>query len=83
MLLHNGVVLSQYPRVNNPPRYLNGERVRMVIDCDRHRLYYEKGSEFLGLIVANVPPVKLFAAMCAVYGNMEVLTVYVGLPLVG
>lgn len=82
-LLHNGVVVSQYPCVNNPPRYQIGERIRMVMDCDRHRLYFEKGSEFLGVAFANVPPVKLFPAMCAVYGNTEVSTVYIGPPLVG
>uniref|UniRef100_A0A915EDQ9 F-box domain-containing protein n=1 Tax=Ditylenchus dipsaci TaxID=166011 RepID=A0A915EDQ9_9BILA len=77
-LLHNGSVVSQYPRLNNPPKYQIGELVRMVLDCDRGFVYFEKANEFLGLAFAELPPVKLFPAMCAVYGNTEVSMVYVG-----
>ncbi|EPB72072.1 ribosomal protein L3 [Ancylostoma ceylanicum] len=72
-LIHNGEQLGVYPRVNNPPKYQVGERVRLVLDCDRHIVYFERaGSEFLGLAFTDLPPVKLFPAICAVYGNTEI-----------
>ncbi|KHJ93906.1 DNA-directed RNA polymerase II subunit RPB2 family protein [Oesophagostomum dentatum] len=72
-LIHNGEQLGVYPRVNNPPKYQVGERVRLVLDCDRHIVYFERaGYEFLGLAFTDLPPVKLFPAICAVYGNTEV-----------
>ncbi|KAK0417862.1 hypothetical protein QR680_013248 [Steinernema hermaphroditum] len=67
-LIHNGNASETYPRFNNPPKY---------------QVYFEKGSEFLGLAFSDLPPVKLFPAMCAVYGNTEVSMVYLGAPLVG
>ncbi|RCN46060.1 ribosomal protein L3 [Ancylostoma caninum] len=83
-LIHNGEQLGVYPRVNNPPKYQVGERVRLVLDCDRHIVYFERaGSEFLGLAFTDLPPVKLFPAICAVYGNTEVSMVYLGPPVVG
>ncbi|TKR68049.1 hypothetical protein L596_024095 [Steinernema carpocapsae] len=82
-LIYNGNSTEVYPRFNNPPKYQIGERVRMVLDCDNRQLYFEKGSEFLGLAFSDLPPVKLFPAMCAVYGNTEVSMVYLGAPLVG
>lgn len=60
-----------------------GERIRMVIDCEKHMIYFEKGSEFLGIAFSKLPPLKLFPAMCAVYGNTEVSMVYLGPPLLG
>ncbi|KHN78688.1 F-box/SPRY domain-containing protein 1 [Toxocara canis] len=71
-LMHNNAQISPYPRVNNPPKYQMGERIRMVMDCDRHTLYFERGTEFLGVAFNNLPPLKLFPAMCGVYGNTEV-----------
>ncbi|VDM55083.1 unnamed protein product [Angiostrongylus costaricensis] len=83
-LMHNGENLGVYPRVNNPPKYQVGERIRLVLDCDRHIVYFERsGAEFLGLAFTDLPPVKLFPAICAVYGNTEVSMVYLGPPLAG
>lgn len=83
-LMHNGEQLGVYPRANNPPKYQVGERVRLVLDCDRHIVYFERaGSEFLGLAFMDLPPVKLFPAICAVYGNTEVSMVYLGPPIAG
>lgn len=82
--MHNGEQLGVYPRANNPPKYQVGERVRLVLDCDRHIVYFERaGSEFLGLAFMDLPPVKLFPAICAVYGNTEVSMVYLGPPIAG
>ncbi|VDD86347.1 unnamed protein product [Enterobius vermicularis] len=83
VLFHNNEQISTYPHVNNPPKYQVGERIRMVLDCDQHILYFEKGSEFLGNAFYHLPPVKLFPAICGVYGNTEVTMVYVGPPLLG
>lgn len=55
----------------------------MILDCEQHQLYFEKGNEFLGLAITQLPPVKLFPAVCAVYGNTEVSMVYIGPPIVG
>jgi F-box protein 45 len=55
----------------------------MIVDCDNHQVYFEKGDEFLGLAFTNLPLVKLYPAMCAVYGNTEVSMVYLGPPIVG
>uniref|UniRef100_A0A915B6X7 F-box/SPRY domain-containing protein 1 n=1 Tax=Parascaris univalens TaxID=6257 RepID=A0A915B6X7_PARUN len=82
-LMHNNAQISPYPRVNNPPKYQMGERIRMIMDCDRHTLYFERGTEFLGVAFDHLPPLKLFPAMCGVYGNTEVSMVYLGPPLLG
>ncbi|EJW89064.1 F-box/SPRY domain-containing protein 1 [Wuchereria bancrofti] len=82
-LLHNSKSICPYPHINNPPRYQMGERIRMIVDCEQHSMYFEKGSEFLGIAFSRLPPLKLFPAMCAVYGNTEVSMVYIGPPLLG
>ncbi|KAI1724189.1 SPRY domain-containing protein [Ditylenchus destructor] len=82
-LLHNGQLISQYPRFNNPPKYQIGERIRMVLDSTHNQIYFEKGNEFFGLAFTQLPPVKLFPACCAVYGNTEVSMVYTGPAIVG
>ncbi|EFO22851.1 F-box/SPRY domain-containing protein 1 [Loa loa] len=82
-LLHNNTPISPYPHINNPPKYQTGERIRMVVDCEQHSVYFEKGSEFLGIAFSQLPPLKLFPAVCAVYGNTEVSMVYIGPPLLG
>uniref|UniRef100_A0A914VTC8 F-box/SPRY domain-containing protein 1 n=1 Tax=Plectus sambesii TaxID=2011161 RepID=A0A914VTC8_9BILA len=82
-LLHNGDCRQPYPHVNNPPKYQVGERIRMVLDCEEHVVYFEKGCEFLGVAFKDLPPVKLFPAVCAVYGNTEVSMIYLGPPLLG
>jgi len=82
-LIQDGSVIRQYPRVNNLPKYKAGERIRMILDCSKNLLYFEKDSQFLGLAFTNIPPVKLFPAMCAVYGNTEVSMIYMGQPIVG
>ncbi|KAI6235011.1 F-box/SPRY domain-containing protein 1 [Aphelenchoides besseyi] len=82
-LLHNGVSIGHYPRLNNPPKYQMGERITMILDRENNMLYFEKGGEFYGVAFENLPPVKLFPAVCAVYGNTEVAMVYSGVPLSG
>ena len=52
----------------------------MILDCEAHVLYLEKGSEFLGVGFRDLPPVRLFPSVCAVYGNTEVSMVYLGPP---
>ncbi|CAI5445444.1 unnamed protein product [Caenorhabditis angaria] len=83
VLMHNSQQLGIYPKMNNPPKYEMGERIRLVIDCDKHVAYFERGSEFLGVAFSHLPPVRLFPAVCAVYGNTEVSMVYVGSPPMG
>ncbi|CAI4230591.1 unnamed protein product [Auanema sp. JU1783] len=82
-LLHNGEQLGIYPRVNNPPKYQVGEKIRMIVDCDKHLIYFERNSDFLGIAFEDLPPVKLFPAICAVYGNTEVSMIYEGQPVLG
>ncbi|CAL2037346.1 CBN-FSN-1 protein [Caenorhabditis brenneri] len=83
VLMHNGTQLGVYPKINNPPKYEVGERIRLVIDCDSHVAFFERNSEFLGIAFRNIPPVRLYPAVCAVYGNTEVSMVYVGSPQMG
>lgn len=82
-LQHNGEVLCTYPRRNNAPKYKIGEKIRMILDCDQGLLYFEKGHDFLGIAFDDIPPLKLYPAICAVYGNTEVSMVYIGPPLAG
>jgi F-box protein 45 len=44
----------------------------MILDHTKGQLYFEKSDEFYGLAFADLPPVRLFPAVCAVYGNTEV-----------
>jgi len=82
-LLHDGKSLGLYPAVNNPPKYQVGERIRMVLDCDLHLLYFERGCEFLGVAFDQLPPIRLFPCVSAVYGNTEIGMVYLGAPIDG
>jgi F-box protein 45 len=82
-LLHNGVCVGQYPKLNNPPKYQVGERITMILDRDINLLYFEKNGEFFGVAFDNLPPLKLFPSICAVYGNTEVSMIYMGAPLSG
>ncbi|OZC05393.1 hypothetical protein X798_07634 [Onchocerca flexuosa] len=77
------IITCKSVHINNPPKYQMGERIRMIVDCEQHCMYFEKGSEFLGIAFSRLPPLKLFPAMCAVYGNTEVSMVYIGPPLLG
>lgn len=83
VLMHNGTQLGVYPKMNNPPKYEVGEKIRLVIDCDTHVAYFERNSEFLGIAFSHIPPLRLYPAVCAVYGNTEVTMVYVGSPQMG
>lgn len=83
VLMHNGTQLGIYPKMNNPPKYEVGEKIRLVIDCDSHIAYFERNTEFLGIAFRHIPPVRLFPAVCAVYGNTEVSMVYTGPPTMG
>ncbi len=60
-----------------------GEKVRVVLDCEEHLMYFEKDELFLGVAFRHLPPVKLFISVCAVYGNTEVSMVYLGPPVDG
>lgn len=82
-LLHNGSCVGPYPRLNNPPKYQVGERLTMILNKELNVLYFERNGEFLGVAFEDLPPVKLFPAICAVYGNTEVSMVYYGQPLSG
>ncbi|KAF1761720.1 hypothetical protein GCK72_009976 [Caenorhabditis remanei] len=83
VLMHNGTQLGVYPKINNPPKYEVGEKIRLVVDCDKHVAYFERNSEFLGIAFSHIPPLRLYPAVCAVYGNTEVTMVYVGSPQMG
>uniref|UniRef100_A0A1I7ST31 F-box/SPRY domain-containing protein 1 n=1 Tax=Bursaphelenchus xylophilus TaxID=6326 RepID=A0A1I7ST31_BURXY len=82
-LLYNGNCVGSYPRLNNPPKYQVGEKITMILDRDTETLFFEKNGEFFGIAFENIPPVKLFPAICAVYGNTEVSMAYAGTPLAG
>lgn len=84
-LVHDGEVLGSFPLHNNAPKYQTGERIRLLLDCDRHTLSFEKNYEFLGVAFVGLPTprTRLFPAVSAVYGNTEVSILYLGLPLDG
>lgn len=83
-LVHDGESQGSYPLHNNAPKYQTGERIRLVLDCDRHTLSFEKNYEFLGVAFVGLPAkTLLFPAVSAVYGNTEVSMLYLGLPLDG
>ena len=61
-----------------------GDRVRCVLDCDRHLLYFEDQKfRFLGVAFKELPPVRLYPAVCAVYGNTDISMIYLGAPIDG
>ncbi|ESO02486.1 hypothetical protein HELRODRAFT_65080 [Helobdella robusta] len=82
-LLHNGDAQGNYPVITTPPTYQVGEKIRIILDCDDNTLAFEKNYEFLGIAFKNLPDVKLYPAVSAVYGNTEVSMVYLGQPLDG
>ena len=82
-LLYDGECLGSYPLQNNAPKYQTGERIRVILDCDRHTLSFEKNYEFLGVAFVGLPAKTLYPAVSAVYGNTEVSMLYLGLPLDG
>uniref|UniRef100_A0A914CH92 F-box/SPRY domain-containing protein 1 n=1 Tax=Acrobeloides nanus TaxID=290746 RepID=A0A914CH92_9BILA len=80
-VIHNGT-MRPYPGTNNPPKYqpLSYAYYNLTLLVE---LYFEKGSEFLGVAFTQIPPVKLYPAMCAVYGNTEITLIYMGPTIVG
>lgn len=51
-----------------------------MLDCEQHLMYFESEAAFLGVAFRDLPPLKLYPAICAVYGNTEVTMVYLGAP---
>ncbi|KAI6176757.1 F-box/SPRY domain-containing protein 1 [Aphelenchoides bicaudatus] len=60
-LLHNGALVGQYPRINNPPKYQVGDKLTMILNKDQNILYFEKGGEFLGKMATKVVKGKKLA----------------------
>ena len=82
--MHADDCLGSYPLLNNAARYQQGERIRVILDCDRHTLAFEKNYEFLGIAFVGLPShVTLFPTISAVYGNTEVSILYQGFPFDG
>jgi len=52
-----------------------GDRLRMVVDCDRRCVYFERGADFLGIAFTLLPPIRLFATISAVYGESPLIVV--------
>ncbi|VDP09731.1 unnamed protein product [Soboliphyme baturini] len=82
-LCHDGKNVGTYPATNNPARYQVGEKIRVILDCDNHLLYFEKGNEFLGIAFNQLAPIRLYPCMSAVFGNSEITMVYLGSPIDG
>ncbi|KRX48462.1 F-box/SPRY domain-containing protein 1 [Trichinella murrelli] len=82
-LLHNGFAVNAYPQGNNPPHYQPGEKLRVILDCDAHILYFERDDEFLGIAFSDLPPIRLYPCISCVYGHSEVTMVYLGQPVDG
>ncbi|CAG5021988.1 unnamed protein product [Parnassius apollo] len=82
-LLHNGETQGHYPRLNNCPKYQVGERIRVILDCERRTLSFERSYEFLGVAFRGLPRRRLYPTVSAVYGNTEVSMVYLGSPVDG
>lgn len=74
-LRHDGAHLGSYPRLSNQPKY-NGESLTMIINRDKNVVYFESEDQNLGVAFTNLPPVRLYPAICAVYGNSEASMVY-------
>ena len=75
-LLHDGKRIGDFPRLKNAAKYSIGESLTLVINRDADSIYFEKDGQFLGVAFTNLPPVRLYPAICAVYGNSEVDLVY-------
>lgn len=75
-LLHNGKRLGCYPRTSNAPKFTMGESLTMIVDRETNNVYFEQDGQFLGVAFSNLPPVRLYPAICAVYGNTEVSMSY-------
>jgi F-box protein 45 len=48
----------------------------MILDHSKGHVYFEKDNDFYGLAFTDLPPLRLFPAICAVYGNTEVSMVF-------
>lgn len=82
-LIHDGQILGTYPNSYNFPKFAPGGRIRVVLDCDAHVMFFERGHSFYGVAFTNLPPIKLYPCISSVYGNSEISMVYLGAPLDG
>ncbi|VDM62902.1 unnamed protein product [Angiostrongylus costaricensis] len=80
-LLHGKNRLRVYPRGKNFSMYKQGERMRLVIDCDRHVVYFEStDGTHLGIAFARIPPVELYPTIWTGQRLADVSMVYIGRP---
>ncbi|XP_065207772.1 F-box/SPRY domain-containing protein 1 [Planococcus citri] len=83
-LMHKGKLCGSYPLLPNAPKYEVDEKIRVILDCERGTLAFEKNHEFLGVAFKNLPRNKrLYPAVSAVYGNSEIIMIYLGEPYDG
>uniref|UniRef100_A0A7E4V380 B30.2/SPRY domain-containing protein n=1 Tax=Panagrellus redivivus TaxID=6233 RepID=A0A7E4V380_PANRE len=76
--------LKPYPTNPNSPPVQVGQRLRMIVDCDRQLVGFERGTEFLGIAFKNLPrDVLVYPTISAVYGQTEVSMYYMGPPVMG
>uniref|UniRef100_A0A0K0D7I9 B30.2/SPRY domain-containing protein n=1 Tax=Angiostrongylus cantonensis TaxID=6313 RepID=A0A0K0D7I9_ANGCA len=80
-LLHGKRRLRAYPRGKNFSAYKQGEKIRLVLDCDRHVVSFENASGTrLGTAFANLPSVVLYPTIWAGQRLADVSIVYIGHP---
>ncbi|XKL61008.1 hypothetical protein PGB90_008065 [Kerria lacca] len=94
-LIHKGDVCGNYPLLANAPKYeveiykkkvllQIGEKIRVILDCEIGTLAFERNYEFLGVAFKDLPlDKKLYPCVSAVYGNSEIIMIYIGEPIDG
>ena len=60
-----------------------GEKITVILDMEDCTLSFERDYQFLGIAFKNLPKIKLYPSISAVYGNTEVTMIYKGKPLDG
>jgi len=84
-LFHDGSRRNRYPTCNNAnsSQYHVGEKITVILDMEDCTLSFERDYQFLGIAFKNLPKIKLYPSISAVYGNTEVTMIYKGKPLDG
>ncbi|VVC25846.1 Concanavalin A-like lectin/glucanase domain,SPRY domain,F-box domain,B30.2/SPRY domain [Cinara cedri] len=80
ILVHNGIEQSSYPLKYNVPKYQSGEKIKLILDCENGVLHFEKSNEYLGIAFKNLPKLKLYPTVGAIFGNAKASIVYIGEP---
>lgn len=78
-LLHNNEDCGDYPHLEEQ-KFKVGEKILVILDCDRGTLTFEKENEYLGIAFSDLPKRPLYPTVSTVYGKSRVAILYKGTP---